>query len=186
MDYNEHRNAWGGACMRAKTCRECGAAFWGGPRAWYCPACRTERARKHEAEYRARMRAGQARPLGSIDMCERCGQQYEVRGSNQRYCSTCGGVVARENDRRKGLRRYYALRDKINPVRNAARRVPPRVCRVCGHVYEARTRSRTCSPACQAEYERARSRSYMAGRAGLAKAARDRERRSRPKRRGSV
>lgn len=34
-----------------RICRTCGAQFSGGPRAWYCPDCRRERARIQKQRY---------------------------------------------------------------------------------------------------------------------------------------
>ena len=40
------------ATLKPRVCRQCGATFLGGPRAWYCPDCRAER--RAEADRRAK------------------------------------------------------------------------------------------------------------------------------------
>lgn len=42
--------------VRPRTCRQCGTTFEGGPRAWYCPACRELRRREAQAKYREKGR----------------------------------------------------------------------------------------------------------------------------------
>lgn len=112
-----------------KTCRQCGATFPGGPRAWYCPNCRAERIR---AADRLRKRLGPARPLGSTDVCPVCGGKYTVIIGNQKYCPACARPAVMAIDRAQGLAYYTANKDEINPARNAKRRVPPKACPECG------------------------------------------------------
>lgn len=73
--------------IRERTCRQCGGKFQGGPRAWYCPQCRIQRNKEAAARYRAKGRAD--RPLGSVDLCVRCGAQYVVHSARQKYCPDC-------------------------------------------------------------------------------------------------
>jgi len=58
--------------LQDRICKECGRSFQGGPRAYYCPACRAERTKRTNAEYRRRKRVGDVRLIGSTDICERC------------------------------------------------------------------------------------------------------------------
>ena len=67
--------------MRDRICRQCGMSFYGGPRAWYCPSCRTERARERNRNFVAA-----ARPIGSTDKCAVCGKEYIVKAGRQKYC----------------------------------------------------------------------------------------------------
>lgn len=113
-----------GGNLRPRICRnpECGATFAGGPRAWYCPACRAVRQAETDRRYKARARRGETRPLGSQDICARCGETYTVTGGLQRYCPACAPLAVAEIDRAQGLAYYAANKDQINPVRNVRRR----------------------------------------------------------------
>ena len=82
--------------IRPRTCRECGAIFDGGPRAWYCPECRKIREKESAKHYRDN---GPSRPLGSIDRCSVCGKEYVVNSARQRYCPACAPEAIREVDR---------------------------------------------------------------------------------------
>ena len=84
--------------VKPRTCRECGAVFDGGPRAWYCPACRLARQREADARRRAKGRKAD-RPLGSTDKCTVCGKEYVVKSSRQKYCPECAYDAVREVDR---------------------------------------------------------------------------------------
>lgn len=118
-----------------RVCRQCGASFKGGPRAWYCPSCRIERRRELN---RKRVENGRkpARLLGSIDQCVVCGKDYIVNGGLQRYCPKCAPEKYKEVDRKQGLEYYEANKDTINPVRKEARRTI-RNCPICGNKYWA-------------------------------------------------
>lgn len=105
-----------------RTCQQCNSQFSGGPRAYYCPSCRAERQRKQSAAYQRRKRAGNIRPLGSIDKCTRCGKQYTVEGGQQRFCPECQPVHTQEYDRETSLEYYHEHKARINPVRNERRR----------------------------------------------------------------
>jgi Zn finger protein HypA/HybF involved in hydrogenase expression len=105
-----------------RTCIDCGESFQGGPRSWRCPSCRIERDHVTTADYRARKRQGAVRSLGSTDICERCGNQYEVKAGLQRFCEDCQRAHALEKDRELGLKYYESKKDEINPARNERRR----------------------------------------------------------------
>lgn len=95
--------------MKNRVCRECGAVFLGGPRAWYCPDCRAERIRAQYQRYRYRV----ARPLGTTDRCQICGKPYVVIGGLQRYCKDCAETAIREKDRQQSMAYYLKHREKI-------------------------------------------------------------------------
>lgn len=107
--------------------------------------------------YKARKRAGQSRPLGSVDYCCRCGADYVVNGSNQRYCPACAPEAIRATDRAQGMDYYRANRESLNPARNARRRKPDRVCAICGAAYTTRGKSKFCSAECRKIDARQRS-----------------------------
>lgn len=148
--------------IRDRVCQQCGKAFPGGPRAWYCPDCREIRRKESAAR---RSKEGTIRSLGSIDHCEICGGEYIVNSSRQRYCKSCAAE---------------AVRQKVNPHKaeyakeNMARlkeqqkelRKDRTVCLICGKVFTASTATVTCSDACAAELRKLRQREseYRTGR----------------------
>lgn len=137
--------------LRPRTCRACGATFCGGPRAWYCPTCRAER--KAEATRRYRQ-AGPARPLGSEDLCEICGQPYTVMSARQRYCTGCAEDAIRAVDRQQSLawNREHTTPDQRRRTRqNATATIR---CVICGRGFVPRTVAKTCSPECSMELKR--------------------------------
>ncbi len=105
-----------------RMCRECGCAFEGGPRAWYCPRCRAKRHKAQHRTYRIRRSMGNVRHIGSLDICVRCGAEYLVCDPNQIYCPTCAPDAIKEIDKMQGLAYYHRNKDRLNPVRNERRR----------------------------------------------------------------
>lgn len=136
----------------ARLCRECGKSFQGGPRAWYCPDCRKTREKERAARYR---KDGYQRPLGSTDYCRHCGKQYIVQSGLQRYCKECGEENRKLVDRRQSLNYYRQHKDAINPRRNERRRVPERMCVICGKLFRSHGRQIVCSEQCRPEWRRA-------------------------------
>lgn len=132
-----------------RICKECSVAFQGGPRAYYCPSCREIRRKAQSAVSKARERRGLTRKLGSLDTCDKCRNDYIVKGGLQRFCETCQPIHAAEHDRITSLEFYRANTDKINPVRNERRRVGNRNCDWCGSEYVATTAALTCSDECK-------------------------------------
>jgi len=133
--------------MQPRTCRTCGIVFPGGPRAYYCPVCRAVRIRETNRRHK---RNGPQRPLGSIDICAMCGNQYMVVGGNQRFCPDCAPVHRLEYDRVTSIRHYYLYRERINPVRMIRRRVGLSDCVICGNQFDPQhTRRITCSNLCR-------------------------------------
>lgn len=132
-----------------RICRSCGASFRGGPRAWYCPVCRAERAIKTARESKQRSKAGTVRRIGSTDLCLICGQPYTVKGGLQRYCSKCAKEHLQVIDRAQGREWYETNKATYNPMRYEKRRAPARPCVICGAMHPA-TSGLTCgNPACR-------------------------------------
>lgn len=104
-----------------RTCRECGAVFDGGPRAWYCPACRLARQREADARRRAKGRKAD-RPLGSTDKCTVCGKDYVVKPARQKYCPECAYDAVREVDRPASRAWNREHKDTYYPAKNEKRR----------------------------------------------------------------
>jgi len=116
-----------------RICRQCGASFKGGPRAWYCPSCRAIRQREQAAR---RRRLGPNRHLGDIDQCIICGKDYIVESGLQKYCPDCAPKQIKVIDRVQGLEYYNVNKEKINPARNEHRKLlRMRKCPVCGKKY---------------------------------------------------
>lgn len=86
-----------------RVCRECGATFQGGPRAWYCPECRAERKKIQTKEYKQRKKAGKTVPVGSLIKCEICGKEIVKSGGSQRFCSECAAKHLKEVDNQQSL-----------------------------------------------------------------------------------
>lgn len=103
-----------------RICRTCGAQFSGGPRAWYCPDCRRERARIQKQRYN---RGEFARHIGQIDLCENCGKEYTVESGTQKYCPDCREEMHRQLDVKQSLEYYRENKEQINPARNERRRL---------------------------------------------------------------
>lgn len=131
---------------RERVCIDCGATFWGTPRALRCADCR-------RAIYLARKRDynkhGPKRGLGSVDKCEACGKEYIVAGGLQRYCKECAPAAVLDNTRQH-KRAYNANNPEIIDKARELRR-GNNVCAVCGGMIPAGSGSNTCSPECAAE-----------------------------------
>lgn len=107
------------AVILPRTCRQCGAVFDGGPRAWYCPMCRAERAKEASARYKRKGKAD--RPLGSVDKCVICGKEYTVNSARQKYCSDCAYEAVRAIDRPMSKKWNQEHKETCYPVKNAKR-----------------------------------------------------------------
>lgn len=136
--------------IQDRTCRQCGAIFRGGPRAYHCPDCRHERQQEQNREHKRRKRMGLARKLGSIDRCEHCNKEYTVNGGNQRYCHECGPVLLAEHDRVTAIAHYYEHKNTINPLRNERRRIGLVICKECRKEFDPEgTRRVYCTKECK-------------------------------------
>lgn len=139
-----------------RTCRECGAVFDGGPRAWYCPLCRVERRRTASRLGKRREARGLTRKIGSIDKCEICGGEYKVKSARQRYCPDCACAAWAEADREQSLAYYEDHKDEINPKRKAQRKkdTETRICIVCGQPFQSvYPRQKTCDEECARKHK---------------------------------
>lgn len=106
--------------VKPRVCRQCGVTFEGGPRAWYCPACRAERRRESSRRFAAKGRKAD-RPLGSADRCVRCGAEYTVQSARQKYCPACAVQGVLEADRPASRAWNQAHKDTYYPAKNAKR-----------------------------------------------------------------
>lgn len=150
-------------------CKDCGRAFRGGPRAWYCPECSAERRRLNYRAHRQRKKLGAVRPLGSQDTCIICGAVYLVSGGNQKYCDACREQATKEVDRRQGMEYYLKNRDSINKAR-AEKKFTKRICPSCGQEFTTKTKQLTCgNPQCRRDYINARARAHHDSAKNIAK-----------------
>ena len=86
-----------------RTCRGCEKIFQGGPRAWYCPECRSERKKIQSKEYRQRKKLGKTISIGSLIKCEICGKEIIKDGGSQRFCPECAAKHLKEVDNQQSL-----------------------------------------------------------------------------------
>lgn len=140
-----------------RICRECGKGFKGGPRAWYCPDCRTERRRERQRRYQ---KNGYERHIGDIDYCHHCKKPYTIEGGLQRYCPECGLIHDKMIDKQQSLAYYRTNKDEINPKRNDRRHCPDRTCIICGKPFRPRGQQKTCSEECKKEQRRRLDKKY--------------------------
>lgn len=145
----------GGPVYYPRTCPDCGQSYQGHIKSVRCPACQAEADRRHNAEYARRKRSGHTRPIGSTDLCQRCGQPYTVAGGRQRYCPACAPSAVRDNVRSASAswnRAAYAA-PEAREQKNAKRRKPwnePRPCAQCGETFTPSQSGQTlCSDACR-------------------------------------
>lgn len=133
--------------VRPRVCRQCGATFSGGPRAWYCPDCRLDRRREADARHK---RNGTVRPIGSMDTCAQCGSAYTVNGARQKYCPACADSAVKAVVRPMKAAYNAAHKDDIAAYKLAMQR-DRKICVICGEVFDNGRPTVTCSPACAAE-----------------------------------
>lgn len=139
--------------VRPRQCIVCGCVFDGGPSAKYCPSCRAERKRKTDAESQRRKAAGNARKIGSTDICEVCGKEYVVCGGLQKYCPDCAAEAVRQKVLPR-KRERAAEHIGENTARKREMRMYSAICAYCGRVYTSTGPSVTCSAECAREYKR--------------------------------
>lgn len=64
---------------------------------------------------------GAIRKLGSIDICQNCGEKYTVQSGLQKYCPDCQHEMYRLLDAQQG-REYYNTHIKGNTAERCAKR----------------------------------------------------------------
>ena len=146
----------GTSTIAPRTCRECGAIFDGGPRAWYCHDCREVRKKLQKARYNERRKRGLSLSLGeSVGRCEVCGREFIYVAARQRYCPDCAKEAIKASDRRQGREYYHANNTEEQRVKRGIRRKgqyvrkSSSVCPVCGMpIGRPSTRKCYCSEGC--------------------------------------
>ncbi len=136
--------------VKVRMCQDCNTEFFGGPRARRCPDC----AYKAQLETNRRHRqTGTQRPLGSIDKCIICGQEYTVTSGRQKYCSeTCQrkGVLAWQKEHKKG----YAKQSGQDIKKMERRKHAEKVCVYCLRTFSSTTATNLCSDYCRTEHRK--------------------------------
>lgn len=162
--------------VKKRICRQCGAAFQGGPRARYCPSCREKRASEALARHRQNKRAGKTINIGeTVRKCEICGEPFIMVAARQRYCERCAPAAIKAADNARG--REYMAAERADPERNEIlkdrKRVGMRKCVICGKefVNPIGSKKKTCSERCQhnldaihqakADYKRGKRKSLL-------------------------
>ncbi len=150
-----HRKKPGGPVYYPRTCPDCGQTYQGHIKSVRCPDCQAEANQRHNAEYARRKRSGHTRPIGSTDLCQRCGQPYTVASGLQRYCPACAHVAVLDNVRAASAawnRAAYAS-PEAREAKNAKRRKAwntPRPCALCGKLFvPVSPAQQLCSDACR-------------------------------------
>lgn len=133
--------------VRIRICQDCGAEFYGGPRARRCPACAY---RAQQETNRRHRKTGAKRPIGSIDKCEICGQEYTVVSGRQKYCSdACQriGVLAWQREHKKG----YNKKSGQDTKKQGRREAQKKICVYCLRPFKSSGTSNCCSDFCRME-----------------------------------
>lgn len=107
-----------------RACQDCGKVILLHIRSKRCPECQLAATRSTDREHKRRMRQGLSRQIGSVDLCQRCGQPYTVNGGLQRYCPACAAQAIADNDRAvsRDLARRRLSDAAYREARNARRR----------------------------------------------------------------
>lgn len=135
---------------RKKVCARCGVEFVGYPRSKYCPNCALIVIQERTKQYH---RDGPARPIGSIDLCERCGKEYTVNSGMQKYCPDCAKIAVRETVNAQARKWKQLHLDDVKKKRLEMKK-DRRVCIICGKPFSSIAPTVTCSPECAAENKR--------------------------------
>lgn len=133
--------------IRKFTCKVCGVEFESrATRAFYCPECRIDIAKKRDAEHKRRAAAGVTRKIGSKDICVDCGQEYIVEGGLQKRCPEC----QEKEHRRESLERYHEKGGNEQRKERIKNRVEVEIpCIVCGKKFKPfGPQLLCCSPKC--------------------------------------
>lgn len=132
--------------VKSRKCQDCGIEFFGGPRAKRCPDC-AYMAKVH------RERKPTMRPIGGVDRCAVCGQEYIVVSGRQKYCSDeCQreGVLAWQRERKKG----YAVTSGQDVKKQERRQQSRKICVYCLREFSSNTATNTCSDFCKKEQQK--------------------------------
>lgn len=131
--------------VRIRVCQDCGAEFYGGPRAKRCGECAEIAKKNYIKNYKKRTAK---RKIGSTDICQMCGAEYVVNGGRQKYCSDeCARTATLQWQREH--KTGYAKESGQYEKRNSLRQNQKKICVYCGRVFSGRPSSNTCSEYCR-------------------------------------
>ena len=135
--------------LRIRICQDCDAKFLGGPRASRCQNCAEKAAKENAKRFRQK---GAARPLGSIDKCTICGEDYIVTAGRQKYCSKCQriGILQWQREHKKD----YHKNPDIVAKKQERRNQQEKVCIYCLRSFKANSPSSLCSDYCRKEQKK--------------------------------
>lgn len=90
-------------------CRGCGKAFEYNSQTEekYCPECVKKRIEKKKNLFR---NIGTLH-VGDLRKCDNCGEEYEVKGTTQIYCTKCSARIYNERMNKNANRYYYVDKD---------------------------------------------------------------------------
>lgn len=131
-----------------------------------CQTCQAEANARAQAEFKRRKAAGKTRPIGSIDLCLRCGKPYTVESGKQKYCKDCAAEAEKEASRKRGIKYYrdHYADDEAKAQRRSKRRLPQYSsikCRECGRAFIPETRHAAyCSAKCAYEGHKRQCREW--------------------------
>ncbi len=147
-----------GPKLKTIICPDCGREVQAYTKSYRCPECQRAADALANAEFKRRKAAGKIRPLGSTDLCQRCGQPYTVEAGLQKYCKNCAEIALKEHYREKGIEYYHEKydNDQLEKEHRNQRRRLPRYnaiqCRICGNLFIPETRHAVyCSKKCARE-----------------------------------
>lgn len=135
--------------VKIRTCQDCGIEFYGGPRARRCPDCaykaQQETSRRHK-------KTGTKRPLGSVDKCQWCGEEYTVTSGRQKYCPKCKyeAVLVWQREHKRG----YSKTSGQDVKKMERRKQAQKVCVYCLRIFSSDTSTNLCSDYCRREQTR--------------------------------
>lgn len=129
---------------RTRVCIDCGKEFMGFPKSKRCPECRDLVNRNRDAAFKQN---GPARPIGSTDLCEKCGEPYIVEAGMQKYCKSCAADTVKSNIL-KHKREYQFAYTAAHLDEKESNRSYNKVCIICGKIFDTGKPDVTCSPEC--------------------------------------
>lgn len=140
--------------IQIRICQDCGIEFSGGPRARRCPDCAYKA--QQETNKRFKEQGGAMRPIGSIDKCVICGNEYTVVSGRQKYCKNplCQrkGISEWRKQNRKGYNKLSGQDIKKQERRKQAQKI----CVYCLRKFTSNKPTNTCSDYCRNEHKKIR------------------------------
>lgn len=132
--------------VKIRVCQECGIEFYGGPRAKRCPDC----AYTVKINYKQKPTM---RPIGSIDKCVICGNEYSVASGRQKYCSEACQRMGVLEWQREHKKEYYTMSGQ-SKKREARRQQAKKICIYCLGGFSSSTATNVCSDYCRSEQKK--------------------------------